>query len=65
MFDRFDIAEAHYIFYRDHIDCDDRFRARLRRIVKRFEISHWLHSYCDLSENGRCIYERLMDKHRL
>ena len=65
-FDRFDIVEAHYLFYSQYHEgqFSDGYR-KLSRIqqVYRPGLYGW-EDYNDLSENGKVIYKNLVAKYK-
>lgn len=63
-FDRFDIVEAHYSFYSDfHSGQASYFYERLSRIGEYFRPGAMFNGYDSLSENGKIIYDDLMQKY--
>lgn len=65
-FDRFDIVEAHYAFYSDwHSGQFSDFYARLSRISDYFSPGAMFNGYDSLSENGKIIYDDLIQKYGL
>ena len=63
-FDRFDIVEAHFAFYADNWSgqfCP--FYIRQCRIRDYFNPGPCFEGFESLSENGKAIYEQLVDRH--
>ena len=62
-FDRFDITEAYYMYYvQNHGGQYTHEYERLSRILERWEPRPLLRSEDDLSDNGRVIYDNLVQE---
>jgi hypothetical protein len=64
-FDRFDIVEAHYAFCCDYHDGQwGELYRKACRIIKYFKASPLWKGFDSLSENGKEIYNALVEKHK-
>lgn len=63
-FDRFDVVEAHFLFYRNyHRGQNSKEYLRLSRIKRYFRPSPLLLLVKDLTNNGKAIYSDLIKKY--
>jgi hypothetical protein len=63
-FDRFDIVSAYYLFLTFYHDGQaSKFYGRLCKLLKHFRPGPSLSDETDLTENGRAIYDRLVEHH--
>ena len=62
-FDRFDIYEAYHLWFSDFYSGFDNNYVRRCRMESNFQFKPSLcHSYETLSDNSKCIYDRLEDE---